>query len=242
MIQGITHHFFYKVHDLFVSNSCVGAKSDTGEVFTVRSCCVNTPHDPNTYLIFTNTLTKNKHEVYRENNEDIMLSMNEQGGKGFYLYDNKGNCKILLPMMECGNDTTLVLNNFLQGTTEMCEKSLISADKQKTYKTRDGQEARIYSIDGGGWQKVHGAIKSNCGENKWRLQCWGITGNASDDGKEHSWDLVEVKPKVRVRGWLNINSNGEGFLYNDRCSADSHSLGTRIACVHLDQENENSLS
>jgi len=71
--------------------------------------------------------------------------------------------------------------------------------KDKTYRTRDGREVRIYATDGGGDYPVHGSVKTNDG---WRSRTWvsnGQVGPFENDG-----DLIEVKPRIKRTVWLNV--------------------------------------
>jgi hypothetical protein len=100
-------------------------------------------------------------------------------------------------------------------------------DKNKQYKTRDGREVRIYATDGGGIYPVHGAIK---GEHEWIPQRW------RDDGKfeidVHKYDLIEVKPRMKIEKWVMVNRNGDYSLWLDKpskaASVDAFGL-TRIS-------------
>lgn len=66
---------------------------------------------------------------------------------------------------------------------------MISKDKQ--YKTRNGNEVRIYATDGVSPYYIHGAIKSKIG---WSPCSWTTTGQHVSD-KETDDDLIEVKPE-----------------------------------------------
>jgi hypothetical protein len=71
--------------------------------------------------------------------------------------------------------------------------------KDKTYRTRDGREVRIYATDGGGDYPVHGSVKTNDG---WRSRTWvsnGQVGPFENDG-----DLIEVKPRIKRTVWLHV--------------------------------------
>ena len=68
---------------------------------------------------------------------------------------------------------------------------MISKDKQ--YTTREGQEVRIYAIDGKGSYPIHGAVLINEG---WDEKTWNHDG--SFDREESRFDLIEIVPKVKV--------------------------------------------
>jgi hypothetical protein len=71
---------------------------------------------------------------------------------------------------------------------------MISKDKQ--YKTRQGQEVRIYSIDGYGFFPIHGAFLN---DNGWVVCNWGEDGMIYAS-REAALDLIEIVPKVKV--WI----------------------------------------
>jgi hypothetical protein len=77
-------------------------------------------------------------------------------------------------------------------------------DKDKQYKTRDGQEVRIYAIDGGGLRPVQGAIMEDGG---WCLAQWMPNGNRFDKFDSSS-DLIEVKPRIKIERWVLIWASG----------------------------------
>jgi hypothetical protein len=78
---------------------------------------------------------------------------------------------------------------------------MISKDKQ--YKTKGGQEVRIYSTEAGGLFPVHGSVKVNGGK-EWIHKIWTDQGcgNSSSNNIESSrvrgLDLIEIVPKVKV--------------------------------------------
>jgi hypothetical protein len=73
----------------------------------------------------------------------------------------------------------------------------------KKYRTRDGQEVRIYATDGTGSHPVHGAVKISIG---WISCCWMQEGFHMVNGG--SYDLIEVKPRVKKTMWLSLYRNG----------------------------------
>ena len=87
-------------------------------------------------------------------------------------------------------------------------------DINKKYRTRGGQEVRIYATDGTGSHPVHGAVKISIG---WISCCWMREGfHKVNEGfhkvNEGSYDLIEVKPRVQRTVWLALYPNeGVGF-------------------------------
>jgi hypothetical protein len=71
---------------------------------------------------------------------------------------------------------------------------MISLDKK--YRTRDGKEVRLYALDGGRSDKIHGAIRYNYRtESSWCIFAWENNGRANDNGDTHPLDLIEVVPE-----------------------------------------------
>ena len=101
--------------------------------------------------------------------------------------------------------------------------------KDKTYRTRDGREVRIYATDGSGSRPIHGAINSN---GYWVAHTWGSDGRydccQSDD------DLIEVKPRIKRTVWLNVYPDKTGDYSQLRSLADSLATKDRLACVKVE--------
>jgi len=101
--------------------------------------------------------------------------------------------------------------------------------KDKTYRTRDGREVRIYATDGHGTYPIHGA--SNDSKYGWVPHAW------LPDGKHASYtvhDLIEVKPRIKRTVWINVYDNEVISLFVVKEKADSMALGGRIACVKVE--------
>ena len=73
--------------------------------------------------------------------------------------------------------------------------------KDKTYRTRDGREVRIYATDGSHPFVIHGAYR--VGPN-WIPCSWLYDGFYSDD---RNLDLIEVKPRIKRTVWLNVEAH-----------------------------------
>ena len=103
----------------------------------------------------------------------------------------------------------------------------------KQYRTRDGREVRIYAVDGGGGRMVHGAVLN---ENGWHSVSWERTGKLSVE--DTHIDLVEVKPRVKTKAWLNVYRHEDGFefteVWESKHAADSARGDACIACVEID--------
>jgi hypothetical protein len=102
--------------------------------------------------------------------------------------------------------------------------------KDKTYRTRDGREVRIYATDGGGSYPVHGVHKGQ--DDVWVLGCWTHDGMVLKHGVSEI-DLIEVKPRIQRTVWLNVYENNvyphstkEFAMY---CKNDG-----QLACVKIE--------
>ena len=101
-------------------------------------------------------------------------------------------------------------------------------DKNKKYRTRSGRDVRIYATDGGGPHPVHGAILE---DGMWSHETWKKDGIYSAS-LEESLSLVEVKPRIKVSGWVNVYK--DSFItYNSKEGADACRLDGWLACVKI---------
>ena len=109
-------------------------------------------------------------------------------------------------------------------------------DKNKTYKTRDGREVRIYATDGGDLfedRTIHGAVKSR---NRWVFAVWNaMTGRCFASLKgETEMDLIEVRPRHKRTVFLHVFKNGSV------CSTEEayYVVTGRIACIKVELDFE----
>jgi len=100
-------------------------------------------------------------------------------------------------------------------------------DPKKTYRTRDGREVRIYSIDAGGERPVHGATKDREG---WCVKSWRADGTYLTH--HESVNLIEVRPRIQREVWVNVYPTCV-FACSTRNHADAIATNDRIACVKL---------
>lgn len=109
---------------------------------------------------------------------------------------------------------------------------MISLDKK--YKTRDGQEVKIYSVDGNCYGYIHGAVMLESGE--WELRSWRKDGRFMANSVT-SIDLVEVKERKIIEGWANICDNGTiGLLWDSKDDADAFRLEYEKECKYFDKK------
>ena len=105
----------------------------------------------------------------------------------------------------------------------------MTIDINKKYCTAWGQEVRIYAVDGGGNWPIHGAMK-NGRDNIWVVTSWDV------NGKYHypECDLVEAKPCITQKGWVNIYPDHFKGAYETKKHADEMAASDRIACVEIE--------
>ena len=108
-------------------------------------------------------------------------------------------------------------------------------DKNRTYRTRDGREVRIYATDGGGRKKpVQGAVKEKDG---WYMLAWSKNGIVSNI--DRNLDLIEVRPRHKRTVWVNVYGSG---VVPEACSskerADLAAACGRIACIKVELDFE----
>lgn len=112
---------------------------------------------------------------------------------------------------------------------------MITMDKQ--YRTRDGYPVRLLCVDGPGRYPVVGIFLDE-------IETWTSSGSWSFN--DPIFDLIEVKPKIRVERWINIVKYDDGEInlydYDTMQSAkeiDKYTSGTILAhALHFVWEGE----
>ena len=99
----------------------------------------------------------------------------------------------------------------------------------KQYRTRGGQEVRIYATDGDEEMPVHGAILTKHG---WKVNSWALDGRWCPNMTD-AVDLVEVRPRIKREFWVNVYPNGVN-AFRSREQADDCANDFRIACVRVE--------
>ena len=107
----------------------------------------------------------------------------------------------------------------------------MKVDITKNYRTYGGSEVRIYSLSGTGAYCVHGAIKKEDG--LWDAHTWCIDGRWNMLKPGHSFNLVEVRPRIRREGWVNIHEDDAYDIYKTKELADSCAASDRLACIKI---------
>ena len=73
-------------------------------------------------------------------------------------------------------------------------------DLSKKYRTREGHEVILHTVDGLGTLCVFGSIKNPDGN--YYTETWSLDGKAYIDRAGSELDLIEVKEKIKLTGWL----------------------------------------
>jgi hypothetical protein len=107
-------------------------------------------------------------------------------------------------------------------------------DKNRTYRTRDGREVRIYAMDGGGYWPIHGAMQLSC--SGWAPASWDNHGNAYNSF--HRDGLIEVRPRHKRTVWVNIYGPESFTSHISREQAEDEQDTNRIACIKVDLDFE----
>jgi len=103
-------------------------------------------------------------------------------------------------------------------------------DPKKQYRTRSGEEVRIYAVDGDEEMPIHGAILTKHG---WKVNSWARDGKWCPNMTD-GVDLIEVKPRIKREVWVNVYpSQVTDVIHRDKATADAVAQQKRIACVKL---------
>ena len=116
-----------------------------------------------------------------------------------------------------------------------CNGGKTMIDINKTYRTRDGREVRIYATDGGSRYSIHGAVSMDDG---WFPRQWTINGELSQGRLVPSdHDLIEFRPRHKRTVWVNAYADDTNSVYRtkERADGDKH---LRIACIKVDLDFE----
>lgn len=108
-------------------------------------------------------------------------------------------------------------------------------DRNKTYRTRDGREVRIYATDAGGSYPVHGAYQTNDG--MWKTCSWTSNGVYANQLMRSGFDLIEHKPRIKRAYWINVypeEFRGRDYAHPSKQLADNHCNLGRVACVAVE--------
>jgi hypothetical protein len=111
-------------------------------------------------------------------------------------------------------------------------------DKNRTYRTRDGREVRIYATDGVDDQSIHGAVKDN--NNGWILHAWYSDGVHARSDRNGRYDLIEVRPRHKRTVWINMYEtvgNQTSHHFKEQADDERDPVGC-IACIKVELDFE----
>jgi len=79
---------------------------------------------------------------------------------------------------------------------------------------------------------IHGAILQECG---WQQSCWAVDGlHSISSSGNHSGDLIEVKPRIKQKVWVNVYPDHCLGAYHEKKHADEMAAPHRIGCVQVE--------
>ena len=105
-------------------------------------------------------------------------------------------------------------------------------DINKTYRTRDGLEVRIYATDGDNNKTIHGAVWSD----GWQFRLWYADGSYNKD-IESKMDLIEVRPRHKRTVWVTIYPMNRYHISDENIQCDIYPP-KRIACIKVELDFE----
>ncbi|MBL4753613.1 MAG: hypothetical protein JKY52_08495 [Flavobacteriales bacterium] len=109
----------------------------------------------------------------------------------------------------------------------------MTISKDKTYKTRDGREVRIYATDGCPGYAIHGAVRIEAG---WTSEEWYHDGQYSTSIHGSGNDLIEVKPRIKRTVWINVR-DCDLSLHDSFRNAETYHQAHQdkvLACVKIE--------
>jgi hypothetical protein len=133
-------------------------------------------------------------------------------------------------------DSVLDVWDWMTRNQDEQEKQMSTTQKidlSKTYKTRGGDEVKLYAIDESlGDYPVVGA-KRVAGSG-FTLERWTLDGRYLAHEESHRFDLIEIKPKHII--YINIYPNGTKTIYTTQLDADRTTAVSRVACNRIELE------
>jgi hypothetical protein len=108
----------------------------------------------------------------------------------------------------------------------MCENKTVF-EVEKTYKTRDGRDARVICVDADldGGQQIIALVDKYCDGRRNTYNCFHANGHYFLDGTNHMCDLM---PPMRTV-WVNFFKSGNAFFHETKQKAEHHEGGGSIA-------------
>ena len=107
-------------------------------------------------------------------------------------------------------------------------------DKSKTYRTRSGNDVRIYATDGNGRKSVHGAYFDTYVKG-WISLVWTEYGKVDGYQDLQPLDLIEVRPRHKRTVWVNVyRDDWDAYTAASKEDADENAADDRIACIKVE--------
>jgi hypothetical protein len=107
-------------------------------------------------------------------------------------------------------------------------------DPTKQYRTREGKEWRFLEFtpqaDPLSKFAVQGAYKDN--DYNWRCNAWSLHGKFTPN-EMSIMDLIEVRPRIQRKVWINVYSGVPGEAHESRKEADRWSDPGRTECLEI---------
>lgn len=98
----------------------------------------------------------------------------------------------------------------------------------------NGTDGHIDFVHNRGKSVVYTGRFKTCDGDWWAIH-WDASGRVPNSCDGYGHNLAPLPKKtMRVRGWLNIHSDGRFILWSDKFMADS--VANRFACVEIDCE------
>ena len=112
-------------------------------------------------------------------------------------------------------------------------------DINKKYRTRSGDEVRIYATDGSGEKPIHGAFFDTFVKG-WISLVWTEHGKVDRCLRVQPLDLIEVRPRHKRTVWVNVYEDGDtGKGFSSKESAESVAkMRGRIGCIKVELDFE----
>ena len=106
-------------------------------------------------------------------------------------------------------------------------------DINKKYRTRRGDEVRIYATDGSGEKPIHGAFFDTFVKG-WISLVWTEHGKVDRCLRVQPLDLIEVRPRHKRTVWLHVFEN------STVCATEEayYEITNRIACIKIELDFE----
>lgn len=108
-------------------------------------------------------------------------------------------------------------------------------DINKKYTTRQGWEVELFTDKASGEFPIVGQMLHP--DSGWTLIKWNLSGAWAIGQEGHPNDLIEVKEKIKLTGFLNVYKSSRHQAHKDKMDADCNASSDRIARLDLSKYN-----